>query len=108
MVAPNAIGSLAISFSESAVLEIMSAMLGEPFTELDKESADCVGEITNMVAGGAKKIMSEKGIEFGMATPVVITGKSHEILHEVTENDIAIPFKSQKGTFIVEISFKEV
>ena len=107
MVAPNALGSLAISFSQSAILEIISGMLGESFTEINEEVTDCVGEITNMVAGGAKKIMAEKGLDFGMATPVVVTGKNHMIIHQVFETNIAIPFKTETGTFIVEICFKE-
>lgn len=106
MIAPNAKGSIAISFNKNAALEIMSGMLGETITQLDKETSDCVGEITNMVAGGAKKIMSEKGLDFGMATPVVITGKNHLIMHQVDNVNLAIPFKTKTGAFILEISFK--
>jgi chemotaxis protein CheX len=107
MVAPNANGSMAISFSKSAILEIMSGMLGEPFTEINHEVTDCVGEITNMVAGGAKKIMMEKGLDFGMATPVVVCGTNHEIIHQITETKIVIPFNTPEGSFVVEICFQD-
>ena len=98
---------MAISFSKNAILEIMSGMLGEPFTEINHEVTDCVGEITNMVAGGAKKIMMEKGLDFGMATPVVVCGKNHEIIHQITETKIVIPFDTETGSFVVEICFQE-
>jgi len=54
-------GSLAINFSRAAILHIASQMLGESFTEIDDTVKDVVGEITNMVTGGAKKSLAEQG-----------------------------------------------
>ena len=48
-------GSMALSFSEKAILKIVSNMLGEELTEVNGDIADAVGEITNMVSGASRK-----------------------------------------------------
>ena len=81
MSSPQATGTLALSFSEPVILHIATNMLGEPFTEINDEIADLVGELTNMVTGGAKKLLESKGYDFDMATPTVIRGKAQKITH---------------------------
>lgn len=107
MVSPNAKGSLALSFSKESILKIISNMLQEEFLEVNEEVADCVGEITNMVAGGAKKIMSEQGYDFDMATPVVVCGPDHQILHNIKGTVVTIPFAIESSEFYAEICFED-
>jgi chemotaxis protein CheX len=107
MVGPAVQGSLSITFDEELALELMEKMLGERAPELNHEVADMVGEITNMICGGAKKELSEKGYEFQMATPAVITGKKHTINHQVDGPKIIMPFKSETGKAYLEICFNK-
>ncbi|MCW9018607.1 MAG: chemotaxis protein CheX, partial [Kangiellaceae bacterium] len=107
MVSPNAKGSLALSFSKDSILKIISNMLQEEFLEVNDEVADCVGELTNMVAGGAKKIMSEQGFDFDMATPVVICGPDHQIVHNIKGTVVTIPFVIEASEFYAEICFED-
>ncbi|RJQ55912.1 MAG: chemotaxis protein CheX [Nitrospiraceae bacterium] len=100
-------GSLAITFTEPAILHIASKMLGEEIQQVDGSVADCVGEITNMVTGGAKKILSEKGYKFDMAIPAAIIGKHHIISHKTDGRIICIPFETPAGSFFVEVCFSE-
>ena len=102
-----ATGSLAVSFTEPAILAIFANMVGEQRDALDDEVADLVGEITNMVSGGAKRVFSEKGYEFDMATPELLTGKGHLIEHGVEGRTILVPFKTEAGEFFVEVCFEE-
>ena len=60
MVGPQTKGSLSISFDESLALTIMERMLGERPETIDEEVTDMVGEITNMVTGGAKNLLGKK------------------------------------------------
>ncbi|MCE7630087.1 chemotaxis protein CheX, partial [Vibrio fluvialis] len=53
MVGQQTRGSMSITFDESLALEIMQNMLGERPNGLNEEVTDMVGEITNMVTGGA-------------------------------------------------------
>lgn len=100
-------GSLAISFTESAILHIYTQMLGEKAETISDELVDCVGEITNMVCGGAKALLSEKGYKFEMAIPTMIAGKNHTIFHKTNGKIICIPFDTSAGSFFVEICFEE-
>ena len=105
MVGPQVKGSLSITFDESLALEIMHRMLGEKPAGIDAEVSDMVGEIANMICGGAKNELSEKGYDFGMATPVVVTGKDHTINHQVDGPKMIMPFNSEFGSAYLEICF---
>jgi chemotaxis protein CheX len=107
MVGNKVIGSLSITFTKSAALDITNKMLGEKITEIDDTVTDLVGEVTNMVTGGAKRLLADIGHDFDMATPTVIAGANHEIHHQCQGRIIQIPFKSKSGAFFVEISFEE-
>lgn len=105
MVGPQVKGSLSITFDENLALTIMERMLGERPESIDAEVTDMVGEITNMICGGAKNELSEKGYEFGMATPIVVSGKGHTINHQVDGPKMIMPFKSDAGEAFLEICF---
>ena len=99
-------GSLAVTFTKPVILEIAARMLGENLTEIDQTVTDLVGEITNMVTGGAKNLLSQKGYEIGLATPVVISGEKHQVTHQANGQKIVIPFSLDVGDFFVEVCFE--
>lgn len=99
-------GSLAITFTESAILHIASQMLGETLDTLDDTVADMVGEITNMVTGGAKKMLAEKGYRFELAIPSTIIGKNHTINHKTKGPIVVVPFETVGGSIFVEVCFE--
>ena len=105
MVGPQTKGSLSITFDENLALTIMERMLGERPDTVNEEVTDMVGEITNMVTGGAKRMLSEKGIEFDMATPMVVSGSNHTIKHKADGPIVIIPLNSPHGKAYIEFSF---
>ncbi|MDO6708111.1 MULTISPECIES: chemotaxis protein CheX [unclassified Photobacterium] len=105
MIGPQTRGSMSITFDEGLALEIMQRMLGERPNGINDEVTDMVGEITNMVTGGAKRILSEKGYDFEMATPAVVSGRGHTITHKSEGAIIIMPFESEYGKAFIEISF---
>ena len=58
-----------------------------------------------MVTGGAKRMLSEKGFEFDMATPMVVSGKDHTINHKAEGPNVIIPLNSPHGKAYIEFSF---
>lgn len=106
MVGTQSRGSMSITFDEGLALEIMENMLGERPNGLNEEVTDMVGEITNMVTGGAKRILAESGFDFDMATPIVVSGKGHTIRHKCDGAIIIMPFSSQWGNAFIEICFE--
>lgn len=107
MVSPEAKGSLSITFDAPLALATMKSMVGEAPDEVNDEITDLVGEITNMVAGGAKRILSDKGFDFDMATPVVVSGKNHTIHHKSKGQIVIIPLRGEAGRAYIEFSFDD-
>jgi chemotaxis protein CheX len=107
MVSDQTSGSLSITYEASLALATMKSMVGEGPDEVNEEITDLVGEITNMVTGGAKRLLSEKGFEFDMATPIVVSGKDHTIHHKAKGPVIIIPLNSPHGKAYIEFSFDE-
>jgi chemotaxis protein CheX len=96
-------GSVVISFPEKTFLKVMSSMLGDNFTEINKDILDGAGEITNMIFGQAKISLNEKGYGIKTALPSVVHGKSHILTAQTKGSIVVIPFESTAGNFHVEI-----
>jgi len=107
MVSDQATGSLSITFDATLAIATMKGMVGEASDEINGEVIDLVGEITNMVTGGAKQQLSKKGFDFEMATPTVVTGNNHVIQHKSKGSVILIPLSSEHGNAYIEFSFDE-
>ncbi len=105
MVSDQAKGSLSITLEAKLALGAMQNMFGESPEEINDEITDLVGEITNMVTGGAKRLLSEKGFEFDMATPMVVSGPGHTINHKAEGPIVIIPLNSALGKAYIEFSF---
>jgi len=71
----SAAGSLALSFSEGAILKIVSNMLGEDIKSMNGDIKDAVGEITNMISGVARKNLEAEGFLFRQLFPRLLPGK---------------------------------
>ena len=108
MVGPQIKGSFSISFEENLACEIMNKMLGELPNSINEDVCDMVGEITNMVTGGAKKTLGEKGYDFDMATPIVVSGKDHTISHKSEGSKLIMPFNHVAGKAYIEICFDKI
>jgi chemotaxis protein CheX len=95
-------GNLILSFDKASIIGIVSRMLMESHDDINDQVLDAVGEITNMICGGAKAELSQKGLSFNMATPMMIKGENVEIA-QLTEGPLMqIPFQTQDGWFVVE------
>ena len=100
-------GSLALSFSESCILRIVSNMLGEEIRGANGDIKDAVDEITNMVSGVARKHLENDGLNITAAIPTVVAGKDHSIIHVMGGPSIIIPFTIDAGSFVVDICLGE-
>lgn len=105
MVSSQTKGSFAVTFDEPLALAIMENMLGEKSLSIDHEVIDMVGEITNMVTGGAKRILADKGFDFDMSTPIVVSGKAHTITHKAEGAKLLLPLECPHGNAFIEICF---
>lgn len=96
-------GAVIISFPEKTFLKVMSGMLGEEFTEINKDIVDGTGEIINMIFGQAKVVLNEKGYGIKTALPSVVSGKDHSLTTKTNGPVVVVPFESNVGEFFIEI-----
>jgi len=102
----KAIGTVVLSLSEAVALKAASTMLLSERTEIDADVVDAVGELTNMVAGGAKAELEE--YEMMVSLPNVVTGRDHNIRFPSDVAPICVPFQTQWGPLSVEVGFAPV
>jgi chemotaxis protein CheX len=105
MIGPQVKGSMAISFDKDLASNIMKNMLGETPHEINDKVRDMIGEMTNMICGGAKNILAEQNYNFEMATPEIVSGNEHTIQHKVDGPKIILTFTSKLGNAYLEICF---
>jgi len=102
----EAAGSVTVNFVKGVACQIVSRMRGEEHTEIDATIKDGVGEIANMVAGGAKGEMQAKNMNLNIALPTVTLGHelTHSHPHDVT--CVVVPFTTDTGSFTIEVALK--
>ena len=100
-------GVMVISLSKGAICRIVSSMFGEEYKEINDEVKDAVGEITNMIAGDARKMLAEKNIPLEAGIPSIVVGRGHEISSLAEGKCLSIPFKIEEYPFVVEVSFND-
>lgn len=101
-------GNMILSFEKSAILSIVSKMVMEEYTVINDDVTDAVGELTNMISGGAKKLLSEQGLSFNMATPIMIVGQGVELRQLSDHPVISIDFSTEAGKFWVEANLAKI
>ncbi len=105
--AGEASGSVVLSFPRKLALEVVSDFLGEKITEFNQSIKDGIGELTNIVAGGAKKRLAENNYSFKISIPTVVIGENHQIARNKEVPCIVVPFDAVGESFAVEISLEK-
>ena len=100
-------GVISLTLTKDAVLKIVNNMLFENFTEINDDIADAVGELTNVIAGQARVILSQQGKKFQAGTPTIVIGKGEPLDHIPSAPILSIPFNLDGGgKLVVEVSFE--
>lgn len=94
-------GSVVFSLSRTVALKVAEQFLMEEFSEITSEVADAVGELTNMIAGGAKKELSRHQLYLGL--PNVIVGRNHTITFPSNIAPICVDFETPWGPTALEV-----
>jgi len=102
----DALGSLALSFTEACICRVVANMLGERFDGVTQEIIDATGELTNMISGASRTQMEKMGMRVYAAIPTVVHGKRHTISHILKAPSIVIPFSTAAGPFFVDVCIR--
>lgn len=103
--AGEASGSVSVTFSSRLARKVYAHMVGEKAPGLTREVQDAIGEIANMVAGGAKAALAQQGFSFRIAIPSIVLGRGHTIEHRGQGPCLVVPFTLDGETFWLEVSF---
>ncbi len=100
-------GSVLLTFKEETALKAVGGMLGMEFKEIDYYVRDGVGELVNMIAGGAKAKLQPKGLDFELSIPNTISGPAHKLSAPDSAVRTRLDFTSPAGIFFAEIYLQE-
>lgn len=97
----DATGAVVLHFSFDVASKIASAFACEEITPSHPDFADAVGELANMVAGGAKSQLT--GFNINISLPSVVCGENHNMPASKAAKRLLIPCTIEAGEFVVEV-----
>jgi chemotaxis protein CheX len=100
----DASGAVIMAFRKNVAEAVAGALAGVPMDLDHADFADALGEVANMVAGGAKAEF--QGLDVNISLPSVIIGEKHEISHSKVNPSLVIPCETKLGNFLAHVSMK--
>ncbi len=98
-------GVVVLSLSKGAALRATEVLLMERPEDINEDVVDAVGELANIVAGGAKAQLEQ--LAMSVSLPTVITGKNHSVGFPSEVTPVCIPFHCEWGDVTVEVGLLE-
>lgn len=97
-------GSLVISFPERTA----QAFVGRILASVDAAPGpsivrDCIGELSNVIAGQARGLLADSAYQFSLSIPTVISGANHEIRHKPGAPCLVVAFGCDLGEFALQL-----
>lgn len=103
-------GSCSVSFPRRLAAFVVARFLGEEESAItDEMISDGIGEVANMVAGGAKRRFAETLYRFDISTPTVILGAPTGLHNPIGVMSVACEFTATPElpeTFLIEVALK--
>lgn len=103
--AGEVVGSAVVSLQKETSMKMTEALCCETVEFGGDEFVDAIGELTNMIAGNAKK---DFGVDAKIGIPSVVVGPGHTVSRSSEIPSIYIPCQSEMGDFAIEINIKAV
>lgn len=100
-------GTVAMLIPEKTALAMVSRLLGMEIDAVDDTVSDALGELVNIVAGGAKaKLHDEDGKPIDLSLPNVVRGPDHIVDYPLHSTWLNVPFTSDLGPFSLRVTFE--
>lgn len=97
-------GSMVLCFPLDLATKLIERFAGVALSADHPDFADAIGELVNMVAGGAKTRFNEPGVT--ISCPSVVVGKEHRVFQRKDERSVAIPCSCSLGAFTIDIALQ--
>lgn len=101
-------GSCTVSFPTSLAEKVVASLLGESCEGDMAMVRDGIGEVANMVAGGAKRMFHDSDYNFQISTPTVIqSGEEPPSIYNPKDSvSICCEFVADDEVFFVEVAVR--
>jgi chemotaxis protein CheX len=100
----DAKGAVALSFPLDTALDAVSRFIGEKVTEMNADVHDAIGELANIIAGAAKRDLTD--FKISISLPTVVSGTGHQIYEARDVLSMLIPFSYEGKTFDLAVTLK--
>ena len=98
-------GTAVVSLETQTALSCTERLLGEHPHEINADVVDTVGELANIVVGGAKAQLQQLAMDLGL--PSVITGKDHTIGFPSGRKPVCVPFQCEWGSLSLQVGLED-
>lgn len=97
-------GSVVLSFPQATAENVVALFCGQKYPMGSPDFADAIGELVNMVTGGAKAAF--KDAKCSISCPSVIVGGNHTVARQTDIPCVVIPCTTDSGDLFIEVSIK--
>lgn len=94
-------GAVVISVAPEVAFLIVRAMLEIEIEEVNSDVIDAIGEVANMIAGGAKTFLSEYEMQLGL--PRVVTGAEPNVDYPSGVRPLRVLFETSAGAVALDV-----
>ncbi|MEM7622708.1 MAG: chemotaxis protein CheX [Planctomycetota bacterium] len=98
-------GVVVLSFDFETAISTVSLFCGEPVERDSEDFSDAVGELCNMVCGGAKAGFPDNE-SVSISCPSVVIGSGHNVNRPADVPAVAVPCTTDCGEFVIEIAVR--
>ncbi|GHT14148.1 chemotaxis protein CheX [Planctomycetales bacterium] len=103
-VSGKGVGTIVLSMQANVAIKAAETLLMmEGITDVTDDVMDAVGELTNMVCGGAKAKLAK--FSLSMSLPNILCGDNCRLHFPQHSHPISIPFKCAWGNLALQIGF---
>lgn len=101
----DVVGSVVLSFPTETAKRLVSLFSGAEIDVDSPDFADALGELVNMVSGGAKAMFEGKKVS--ISCPSVVLGAKHTIAKQKDVPTVVIPCVTDCGEMLLQIVIQE-
>ncbi|MCY2985538.1 MAG: chemotaxis protein CheX [Planctomycetota bacterium] len=98
-------GTIVVSLDKEVAFAAAETFIGERPDSINGDILDLVGELANMIGGGAKDRLNTPGVILGL--PTTVSGNDYRISFKPDVEIETVQFKSPSGSFTIQIAMRK-
>lgn len=100
----DVVGAVVLSLPTDVAQKMVTKFTGMEVAAGSDDFADAIGEIVNMISGGAKAQFQGKSVS--ISCPSVVIGSGHTVTRPSNTPCVSIPCKTAFGEFSIDVSIR--